>query len=143
MAFTSFVHPWRSPVKTLDERPSSILVTAIVCFDQILPDSERGDEKSVLLGSSLPRRDHQERKQKATIPTGTDEMFSTIRGVHQMEGSRGGPGRSFEVNQPSIRGESQFIELGDDTAHIQVCVANTMDLVKWLSASVNMPGISS
>jgi len=57
---------------------------------------------------------------KAVDATGTDEMFSTIRGDHHMEGSRGGPGRSFEVNQPSIRGESQFIELGDDTAHITV-----------------------
>jgi hypothetical protein len=28
------------------------------CFDQILPDSERGDEKSMLLGSPIPGRDH-------------------------------------------------------------------------------------
>jgi len=31
------------------------------CFDKILPDSERGDQKFVLLGSPLPGRDHQGR----------------------------------------------------------------------------------
>jgi hypothetical protein len=42
---------------------------------------------------------------KTVDATGTDEMFSTIRGVHHMEGYRRGPSWSFKVNQPPIRGE--------------------------------------
>ena len=34
------------------------------CFDKILPDSERGDQKSVFLGSPLSGCDHQGRMQK-------------------------------------------------------------------------------
>jgi hypothetical protein len=38
------------------------------CFDQILPDSERGDKKSMLIGSSIPGRDHQGGMQKRLRP---------------------------------------------------------------------------
>jgi hypothetical protein len=43
-------------------------------------------------------------------------MFSTIRGVHHVQGSRRSPSWSFKVNQSSVRGESKLVELGDDSA---------------------------
>ena len=37
------------------------------CFDKILPDSKRGDQKFVLLRSSLPGRDHQGKRMAAYL----------------------------------------------------------------------------
>jgi hypothetical protein len=56
------------------------------CFDKILPDSERGDQKFVLLGSPLPGRDHQGRVQKrlsarssSVVDTPTAKKMITTR----------------------------------------------------------------
>jgi hypothetical protein len=58
------------------------------CFEEISPDSKRGDQKSVLLGSSLPGRDHRGRKQK--------RLSSRSSGV--VESPRSGGGSDPKLN---------------------------------------------
>jgi hypothetical protein len=49
---------------------------------------------------------------------GTDEVFPTSGSIHDVNGSRGGPCDSGEINQPPIRREHQVVETGDDLTHV-------------------------